>query len=762
MEAGSGLLVLTSHTLCIPSLPCTPSSFRILRETCCGLGGISTGAGFIGFQTVVFNDRSPLACDAIKANKGFVVQGDIADRSTVIAMHQAGPDEAGLLTAGFPCQPYSRLGDQGGMKDSRGKTLCHIFRAAWLMQSRGLLLENVAEILSYQDTVAFIRSFADRMDFLFHSTILELGDQWVSKRRRWWGLMLPSCLPPCSLYSWPALQPPLTISDAIPEWPVWPLADEQDLAWTEAEHLRYDSSDYGYDCRRYDQLGQAPTAVHSLGVALQPCPCGCRDKSLSDARLRTGGLRGVGVTSQLLQCVRHPHPSELGVLNSLPAAFQHVSPPRSALCLVGQLAAPMQALWILAQVQRWNEEAQGLTCLTEPLTIIHRYKAMLVQQRRALWILPSMQVPRTLCIRSFGSAANCRCLTPVTAAQVIEAEQALLGTQAQGAVLEHGRALAPTTLLHGAPVSYELVWQTDAYQQPGHQATAGTTKGSSDAALWLGLQAVCCQCSTRVQVLPATVADGLLQAASSDLLTWPVCIRLSAQERLIAPFLQDGHWTLLTLQHTGHGLLATCHDGIPGRNSHAALHLARAICQLAQCALSGFQEKSLGLQQDHATCGAIPLAHCAAFLQGEDAVFAPFLGWSSEFLARLPALPGLLYGLGGLSDEQHNSLRELLLERGVPANQVQARSQAACAKLGEGEIAKALLQRNPWPALKTLASQPGRMFRWVLHEELQAVVEHKASQKFGTSCGGYGWCTGHDTPLPGLVRTDTGGRSCSR
>ena len=42
------------------------------------------------------------------------------------------------MTAGFPCQPYSRQGDRLGSLDSRSDTLHHILRATWLRQSAGV------------------------------------------------------------------------------------------------------------------------------------------------------------------------------------------------------------------------------------------------------------------------------------------------------------------------------------------------------------------------------------------------------------------------------------------------------------------------------------------------------------------------------------------------------------------------------------------------------------------------------------------------
>ena len=174
-------------------------AFKVLRETCCGMGVISTGASFINYATVVFNDRSNLACDSIRLNNGHVVPGDIGNVQVVKALHQVRPDRVGLLTAGFPCQPYSVQGDGAGLMDYWGGTLAQVLRAAWLLQVDGLLLDNVVEVSQHADTMALLKQFAQAHAMHQSTCVLDLADQWPCKRRRWWHLMLSDSLPPAIL-----------------------------------------------------------------------------------------------------------------------------------------------------------------------------------------------------------------------------------------------------------------------------------------------------------------------------------------------------------------------------------------------------------------------------------------------------------------------------------------------------------------------------------------------------------------------------------
>ena len=96
------------------------------------------------------------------------------------------------MTAGFPCQPYSRQGDRLGSMDSRSDTL--ILRAAWLCQSAGLVLECVASVQQHPTVLETIHRFADLAGFVVQTVVLELGDQWASRRHRWFCTLLPQSL----------------------------------------------------------------------------------------------------------------------------------------------------------------------------------------------------------------------------------------------------------------------------------------------------------------------------------------------------------------------------------------------------------------------------------------------------------------------------------------------------------------------------------------------------------------------------------------
>ena len=453
-EPGCFVLRLQTETVCILRPPTTPSSFRIIRETCSGMGGISTGASFLGFHTPVFNDRSDLACQAVILNGGKAIQGDIADMQVVSAMHNTCPDSIGLLAAGFPRQPYSVQGDRGGLRDARGGTLGHVLRAAWLLQADGLVLENVTEVTVHQDTMDVLASFAARMQFRPSSCLLELADQWPCRRHRWWQVMLPAHLPPLNLQAWQALPTRMRIRDIIPEWPIWPVEEEANLTWTPEKSSMYNDAAYGHDSRRFDQDGIAPTALHSVGNALTACPCGCRQQAFSKTRLLQGGIRGQGVVSACTGQVRFAHPAELGLLQAIPPKYSHVQPPRHALCRIGQVASPLQALWIVAQIQSWIDRLEGRLPV-DPVCALEGFKRMLLQQRRDLWITPAMSQVRFLQVQVAGQALSVKVTAPTTVRQLVQAEHKLAGYGLTQVVCQAGAALDEEAQLH-AEIVYEV------------------------------------------------------------------------------------------------------------------------------------------------------------------------------------------------------------------------------------------------------------------------------------------------------------------
>ncbi|CAE7325636.1 unnamed protein product [Symbiodinium sp. CCMP2456] len=416
--------------------------------------------------------------------------------------------------------------------------------------------------------------------------------------------------------------------------------------------------------------------------------------------------------------------------------FCHHPDPRSALCLVGQVAAPLQALWIWAQVLSHTLPSFGLSAVT-PEVELGRYKQILLQQRQDNWLLPSMLSGGTIALQDAQGSRTEKVSGPVTAGQLISAEAAFLSPGFKLQVWVHGRVLPRSARLAFLPKGpeYTLIVQRKAAAQAPLQSPqeALHTVGASDFTIWygIGLWLQSPFVVTDFKLVPPCASETLMQMLAEDMTVAEVGnFVLPRGAVILVPFVSGGHWSLLTLFAGPVGVEAELWDGIPGRNLRAARLLAQAFCQLEGTALLSLIEKHHWLQQDATSCGAYVLAHAAA-LGLRDAP-ATLLDWACDFLRTFPPHLASLQGFGGLTAEQDRELQAILVSKGVPAEVVGARIQAAAAKLGPGPLASALLQRNPWQALKACASKPANMFRWIQADELQSHIEKQAQSKFGT------------------------------
>lgn len=110
-----------------------------------GCGGVDLGFRQAGFRTVLANDIDPDACLTYRANLGEIIEGDV--RTLTFPKMKGRLD---LLTAGFPCQPFSNAGSRKGLKDDRGTLYQAAMDAVEFLRPRAVLFENVRGLLSFK------------------------------------------------------------------------------------------------------------------------------------------------------------------------------------------------------------------------------------------------------------------------------------------------------------------------------------------------------------------------------------------------------------------------------------------------------------------------------------------------------------------------------------------------------------------------------------------------------------------------------------
>eukprot|EP00435_Cladocopium_sp_Y103_P055969 s825_g18.t1 len=194
-------------------------------------------------------------------------------------------------------------------------------------------------------------------------------------------------------------------------------------------------------------------------------------------------------------------------------------------------------------------------------------------------------------------------------------------------------------------------------------------------------------------------------------------------------FAAAGHWALLF------GVLLDFHitwiysDGLPGHLRQPALNLAHQLTGAFGLHFMDFQELHWILQLAPHTCGTVALFHLCGHLGLCGVLTEDMILGLHQRLLHSSASPSLVIGLGPQTAE--TQLAALLTSKGVPWTVVSERATAAISKLGHTAVVNALQQANPWGALKSLASKPGKNFQFVTKDELQAYIATKAADKHG-------------------------------
>lgn len=120
-----------------------------------GIDGIDLGFIQAGFDVVWANEMDAAACRTYRHNfpNTNLIEGDIKR----IAASDI-PD-CDVLTAGFPCQPFSIAGLQKGFKDRDGNLFFEITRIIDAKRPKVVFLENVPNLMEHDDGKTFLVIF---------------------------------------------------------------------------------------------------------------------------------------------------------------------------------------------------------------------------------------------------------------------------------------------------------------------------------------------------------------------------------------------------------------------------------------------------------------------------------------------------------------------------------------------------------------------------------------------------------------------------
>jgi len=144
-----------------------------------GIVGMRLGFEHIGGQCVFSSELDEDAKDTYQANFDERPHGDI----TKIAPESI-PDHDVLL-AGFPCQPFSIIGQRMGFADTRGTLFFNIEQILKAKRPRAVLLENVKQFKTHNQghTFATVVESLKALGYNVHAKILNALDYGVCQRR---------------------------------------------------------------------------------------------------------------------------------------------------------------------------------------------------------------------------------------------------------------------------------------------------------------------------------------------------------------------------------------------------------------------------------------------------------------------------------------------------------------------------------------------------------------------------------------------------
>lgn len=116
-----------------------------------GLGGFHVALAELGGQGVFAAEWEPTLNSLYKTNFGIAPWSDVSDLDSDAKIALEIPDHD-VLTAGFPCQPFSKAGEQLGFEHTlQGQLFFKVFEILKVKRPRRFILENVPNILKHDN-----------------------------------------------------------------------------------------------------------------------------------------------------------------------------------------------------------------------------------------------------------------------------------------------------------------------------------------------------------------------------------------------------------------------------------------------------------------------------------------------------------------------------------------------------------------------------------------------------------------------------------
>ncbi|MFZ2725425.1 MAG: DNA (cytosine-5-)-methyltransferase [Methylococcaceae bacterium] len=144
-----------------------------------GIGGFRLAFERAGFQCLLSSEINDVCRQTYQANFNECPLGDITQIPLDSIPHHD------VLTAGFPCQPFSICGKKRGFEDTRGTLFFHICEIIAAKKPKVVLLENVKHLIHHDNgnTLSVILNTLEELGYLVNFALLNAKDFGVAQNR---------------------------------------------------------------------------------------------------------------------------------------------------------------------------------------------------------------------------------------------------------------------------------------------------------------------------------------------------------------------------------------------------------------------------------------------------------------------------------------------------------------------------------------------------------------------------------------------------
>ena len=147
-----------------------------IADLFCGIGSFHHAAKELGMTCSFACDIDPHVRKVYKANWGLEPAGDITTLELPIPDHD-------ILCGGFPCQPFSQIGQHRGTDDDRGRLFDYIIAILRQNRPKACVLENVPALLKSEAYTEITRLMEEEGYSVF-SKVLKASDYGIPQMRK--------------------------------------------------------------------------------------------------------------------------------------------------------------------------------------------------------------------------------------------------------------------------------------------------------------------------------------------------------------------------------------------------------------------------------------------------------------------------------------------------------------------------------------------------------------------------------------------------